>query len=355
MATSLMERIKKASTIKETRILAESEFFTDVDETPTDIFAINVALSGSITGGLKSGLLTLAGESKNFKTMYGLLMASAYLKKNKEAVLIFYDSEFGSPTAYFESVGIDTNRVLHVPVKNLEELKFDLMQQLTEIKKGDKLFVMVDSIGNLASKKEAEDAEDGKSVQDMTRAKFLKGFYRIITPYLRIKDIPMVQIAHTYETQEMFSKTIVSGGKGITLASDAVWIIGKSQEKDGTDLAGFNFTIRINKSRYVREKSAIPITVKFEGGVSRYTGLLDMAVDSGVVVKPSNGWYSRVDDDGVIESKKFRIKETDNKEFWVPVLANKKFLNWIEENYQVSQGALISDEEIDSAIQDEDE
>lgn len=207
-----MERIKKASTIKETRILAESEFFTDVDETPTDIFAINIALSGSINGGLKSGLLTLAGESKNFKTMYGLLMASAYLKKNKDAVLLFYDSEFGSPTAYFESVGIDTNRVLHVPVKNLEELKFDLMQQLTEIKKGDKLFVMVDSIGNLASKKEADDAEDGKSVQDMTRAKFLKGFYRIITPYLRIKDIPMVQIAHTYETQEMFSKTIVSGG-----------------------------------------------------------------------------------------------------------------------------------------------
>lgn len=71
-----MERIKKASTIKETRILAESEFFTDVDETPTDIFAINVALSGSITGGLKSGLLTLAGESKNFKTMYGLLMVT---------------------------------------------------------------------------------------------------------------------------------------------------------------------------------------------------------------------------------------------------------------------------------------
>lgn len=355
MATSLMERIKKASTIKEASLLSESEFFTDVDETSTEIPAINIALSGSISGGLKSGILTLAGPSRHFKSMYGLLMASAYLKKHKDAVLLFYDSEFGSPTAYFESVGIDTNRVLHVPVKNLEELKFDIMQQLTEIKKGDKLFIMIDSIGNLASKKEADDAEDGKSVSDMTRAKYLKGFYRIITPYLRIKDIPLVQIAHIYMTQDMFPKAVVSGGTGILLASDAVWIIGRSQEKEGTELAGYNFTIRIEKSRYVREKSAIPITVKFEGGVSRYTGLLEMAVDSGVVVKPSNGWYSRVDEDGVIESKKFRMKDTDSKEFWSPVLANKNFLNWIEDNYQVSQGALISDDEIDSAMQDEDE
>ncbi len=165
-----------------------------------------------------------------------------------------------------------------------------------------------------------------------------------------VYDISVENVEHY-----VLANGVITHNTGVTLASDAVWIIGKSQEKDGTDLAGFNFTIRINKSRYVREKSAIPITVKFEGGVSRYTGLLDMAVDSGVVVKPSNGWYSRVDEDGVIESKKFRIKETDNKEFWAPVLANKKFLNWIEENYQVSQGALISDEEIDSAIQDEDE
>jgi hypothetical protein len=94
-------------------------------------------------------------------------MASAYLKKNPEAVLLFYDSEFGSPVEYFESVGIDPSRVLHTPVKNLEELKFDMMKQLDAVEKGDKLFILIDSIGNLASVKEAEDALDGKSVADM--------------------------------------------------------------------------------------------------------------------------------------------------------------------------------------------
>ena len=93
----LMDRIRKTSTIKIASVLEDSIFFNEVDETATDIPAINIALSGSLTGGLKSGITTLAGPSRHFKTMYGLIMASAYLKKHKEAALIFYDSEFGSP------------------------------------------------------------------------------------------------------------------------------------------------------------------------------------------------------------------------------------------------------------------
>lgn len=212
MATSLMDRVRKASTIKISSILDDSELFNDVDETATEVPALNIALSGSIDGGLKSGILTIAGPSRHFKSMYGLILASAYLKKHKEAVLLFYDSEFGSPKEYFSSVGIDPKRVIHTPVTDLEELKFDIMQQLQAINRGDKLFIMIDSIGNLASKKEVDDAEAGKSVGDMTRAKFLKGFYRIITPHLRIKDIPLVQIAHIYMTQDMFPKAVVSGG-----------------------------------------------------------------------------------------------------------------------------------------------
>lgn len=194
----LLAKIRKNSTIKETALLSESDFINKVDETSTSIPAINIALSGTIDGGLRSGILTIAGPSRHFKTMYSLYMASAYLKKHPDSVLLFLDSEFGSPIEYFESVGIDPTRVVHTPVKNLEELKFELMQQLEAIERGDKLFILIDSIGNLASKREVANAIDGKSVEDMSRAKFLKGLYRIITPYLRLKDIPLVQIGHIY-------------------------------------------------------------------------------------------------------------------------------------------------------------
>ena len=77
----------------------------------TQVPMINVALSGDPDGGLSSGLTVLAGPSKHFKTSFGLLMAAAYLDKYEDAVLLFYDSEFGSPQQYFTVVRYDTSRV----------------------------------------------------------------------------------------------------------------------------------------------------------------------------------------------------------------------------------------------------
>ena len=170
---SIMDKLKKNSKLKNTEVLSESKFFNEKDMTPTDVPMVNVALSGSVDGGLAPGLTVLAGPSKHFKTSFALLMASAYLKQHKDAVILFYDSEFGSPQAYFKQFEIDTSRVLHTPITNVEELKFDMMSQLEQLDRNDKVIVVIDSIGNLASKKEMEDALNEKSVADMSRAKAL--------------------------------------------------------------------------------------------------------------------------------------------------------------------------------------
>lgn len=357
--SALLDKIRKNTTIKESAILAQSQFFTKKDMIPTAVPAINIALSGRLDGGLTPGLTMWAGPSKHFKTMFSLIMAKSYMDKYPDAVMLFYDSEFGTPQAYFDALGIDTNRIVHTPITDVEQLKFDIMQQLDGkegIKRGDNVIILVDSIGNLASKKEVEDAMEGKSVGDMSRAKQIKSLFRMVTPHLTMKNIPMVVVNHTYKTLELYSKDVVGGGTGSYYSADNIFILGRQQEKDGTELLGYNFIINVEKSRYVREKSKIPVTVKFDGGLSKWSGLLDMALESGNVVKPSNGWYSRVDADGVVEDKKYRIKETDTKDFWLPVLTNKGFQDWVKDNYQVSAGALMSDESIDAemeAIDDE--
>lgn len=346
---SLLEKIKKNSTIKETAILKDSKFFTKKDMIPTAIPAINIALSGRLDGGLTPGLTMWAGPSKHFKTAFSLLMAKSYMDKYEDAVLLFYDSEFGTPQSYFDSFGIDIERVVHTPITDIEQLKFDVMNQLDGkegIKRGDRVIIIIDSIGNLASKKEVEDAIDGKSVTDMSRAKQIKSLFRMVTPHLTIKDIPMIVVNHTYKTMEMFAKDVVGGGTGSYYSSDNIFILGRQQEKDGSDLVGWNFIINVEKSRYVREKSKIPITVKYDGGISKWSGLLEMALESGHVVKPSNGWYSRCNTEtGEVEDKKFRIKETDTKEFWLPVIQNKTFQDWIINSYQVSHGSIFSEDE----------
>jgi RecA/RadA recombinase len=343
---SLIDKLKKNSTIKDTAVLTQSQFFTKKDMIATSVPAINIALSGRLDGGLTPGLTMFAGPSKHFKTLFSLICAKAYLDKYPDAVLMFYDSEFGTPQAYFESVGIPLDRVLHTPITDVEQLKFDSMQQLQALERGEHVIFVIDSIGNLASKKEVEDALDGKSVADMSRAKQLKSLFRMITPHLTLKDLPMVVVNHTYKEIGMFPKDIVGGGTGSYYSADNIYIIGRQQEKTGTEITGYNFIINVEKSRHVREKSKIPVEVSFEGGLSKWSGLLDIAIQSGHVVKPSNGWYSRVNGEtGEIEDKKWRTKDTDSKEFWLPVLTDKTFSQWIKSRYQVAHAAMIKAED----------
>ena len=288
---SIMDKLKKNSKVKQTSVLSESKFFNNKDMIPTEVPMINVALSGDTKGGLAPGLTVLAGPSKHFKTSFALIMASAYLKKYKDAVLLFYDSEFGSPQTYFETFGIDTTRVLHTPITNVEELKFDLIGQLEALERDDKVCVVIDSVGNLASKKELEDAINEKSVADMSRAKALKGLFRMCTPYLNMKNIPLIAVNHTYMEIGLFPKAVVSGGTGIYYSADNIWIIGRRQQKTGTEVTGYDFVINVEKSRYVKEKAKIPISVSWEGGVEKWSGLLDIALGGNYVSKPSNGWY----------------------------------------------------------------
>jgi RecA/RadA recombinase len=347
---SILDKIKKNSSIKESAILAKSKFFNDKDMIPTAVPIVNVALSGKLDGGLTPGLTMWAGPSKHFKTAFSLLMAKSYLDKYEDAALLFYDSEFGTPQSYFDSFGIDTNRVLHTPLTDIEQLKFDVMTQLTQLERGDKLIIIIDSIGNLASKKEVEDALAEKSVADMSRAKQIKSLFRMVTPHLSMKDIPLIVVNHTYMEIGMFPKAIVGGGTGSYYSADNIFIIGRQQEKDGTEITGYNFIINVEKSRYVKEKSKIPVTVSFDGGISKWSGLLDLALESGHVVKPANGWYSKVDEDGVVEDKKYRVKETDTAAFWTSIVESESFKQFIENKYRVAAGSIMQ-EELEEAVE----
>ena len=333
---SIMDKLKKNSKIKETSILSDSKFFTEKDMVPTDVPMMNVALSGSVDGGLAPGLTVLAGPSKHFKTSFGLIMASAYLKKYKDAVLLFYDSEFGSPQAYFQQFDIDTERVLHTPITNVEELKFDIIAQMEGLDRNDKVIVMIDSVGNLASKKELEDAINEKSVADMSRAKALKGLFRMTTPYLNMKNIPLIAVNHTYMEIGLFPKAIVSGGTGIYYSADNIWILGRQQDKQGTEIKGYHFVINVEKSRYVKEKSKIPISVSWDGGVQSYSGLLDVGLAGNYVAKPSNGWYCRVDrTTGELIDPRVREKDTLEEKFWLPIFESTDFKDYIKSKFAI--------------------
>lgn len=349
---SFLKKMQKASVVENAAALNKSDMFNNRNLISMPVPVMNLAYSGRLDGGFSAGMHLVCGPSKHFKSNLCMVACRAFQEKYEDGVIIFYDSEFGSLPEYWENAHIDTSRVLHVPVKNLEELKFDVMKKLEAVesarKEGDhtKIMFYVDSLGNLASKKEVEDALKESSAADMTRAKVGKSLARMITPYLKLWDIPFFAIQHTYDTMEIYSKKVVSGGQGWVLSSDTIFIMGKRQVKDGSELMGFEFVMNADKSRMIKEKSSIPITVTFTGGIDKFSGLLDIGLASGWVTKPKNGWYTRPKfDDG----KNWREAQTRSDEFWGPLLADKKFQDDVQQMFSLTSPTVF---EVDGAIVD---
>jgi RecA/RadA recombinase len=344
--STLLEKMLKVGTTKTSSVLATSQFFNTKEAIPTDLPILNIAFSGSLDGGLLPGLTVVAGMSKTFKTMLSLYCMKAYLDQYKDGIALLYDSEFGITPEYIAGFDIDINRVVHIPIQNVEELKFDIVQKLEAITKKDRVFIMIDSIGNLASKKELEDAQNEKSVADMSRAKSLKSLFRIITPYLTTRGIPCLAINHVYQEIGLYPKAIVSGGTGIMYSANTVFIISKSQEKDGTELSGWKFTINIEKSRYVKEKSKLPFTVTYDDGIQKWTAIFDLAMEADFIRKPKVGWYQTVDPEtGEVSDKNWRHADLlGNDEYFEALVKNDDFKKFVEGKFKLAASQRANSE-----------
>jgi len=350
--SALLTKLKKNSSSKFADVLTTSEVYNNIEQIPTNIPLLNIALSGDIDIGFKPGIIGISGPSRHYKTGYALQLGAAFQRANPDGVILFIDSEFGSPAGYFEASGVDPNRVIHVPVTNLEEMTFELMQQLDGLERNDKVMVIIDSIGNVASKKEVENSLEGKGTKDMTRAQVMKSMFRQITPIARMKNISIVFINHIYMEMGLYPKAIMSGGQGPMLAADTVWIIGRSQEKDKEDnaLSGYTFTIVIEKSRFVKEKKKLPITIKFDSGLNRWSGLLELAQELNFVGKPAKGWYQKIDPEtGEFVGEKYREAATECEEFLGAILKDERFKAAVRREFQLAQPKPASNpiEELD--------
>lgn len=341
-----MSRIKANSDSKFASSLDNSKYFNrEVDETVTQLPILNLAISGKLDGGFIYGVHTIAGESRRFKTLFGLYMMSAYLKKYPNAIAIMYDTEFGMTDEYIEKFDLDKSRILHIPVMSVEELKHEVVTQLDDLisdvdPKGEnknKVFMFVDSLGMLPSLKEYEDAVKGDPKADLTRSKQIKSFFRLITVKLKLLDMPFVCIQHVYKELSggQYAATVVSGGQGGILASDTIWVIGKQQDKEGSGvnrkLLGYNFIITVDKSRKVKEKSKFKITVHWEDGIHKYSGLADLATELKLIEKikigQSVGYKYK---DMEIKSK---FIDTDDL-FWDTVLEETKLKELLTKKFK---------------------
>ena len=262
----------------------------DVDSfIDTGSLAFNALLSGSIFGGMPSNKITaIAGEAATGKTFFALGIVKAFLDKNKDAGVIYFESESALTKELVEARGIDSTRMVIVPVATVQEFRhqsikvIDKYLEQGEDKRKPLMFVL-DSLGMLSTTKEMEDTAEGKETRDMTRSQIVKAAFRVLTLKLGKAKVPMIMTNHTYDViGSMFPQKEMGGGSGLKYAASNIVYLSKRKEKDGKEIIGNIIHCKNYKSRLTKENALIDVRLTYKDGLDKYYGLLELAIKHGI-------------------------------------------------------------------------
>ena len=258
----------------------------DVDSfIDTGSLAFNALLSGSIYGGMPSNKITaIAGEAATGKTFFALGIVKAFLDKNKDAGVIYFESESALTKELVESRGIDSSRMVIVPVATVQEFRHQSIKVIDKYLEQDEknrkpLMFVLDSLGMLSTTKEMEDTADGKETRDMTRSRIVKAAFRVLTLKLGKAKVPMIMTNHTYDViGSMFPQKEMGGGSGLKYAASNIVYLSKRKEKDGKEVIGNIIHCKNYKSRLTKENALIDVRLTYKDGLDKYYGLLELAI-----------------------------------------------------------------------------
>jgi len=276
-------------------IVADGVQAGDVDSfVDTGSYIFNALLSGSLHGGLpKNKITAIAGESATGKTFFALGIVKQFLSDNPDAAVIYFESESAITKEMIEDRGIDSKRIVIVPVVTVQQFRtqsisiLDKYLETDESERPPMMFVL-DSLGMLSTTKEIEDTAEGKETKDMTRAQIVKGAFRVLTLKLGRAKVPMIVTNHTYDViGSMFPQKEMGGGSGLKYAASSIIYLSKRKEKDGTDIIGNIIHCKNAKSRLTVENKVVDVRLSYDTGLDRYYGLLDLALKHGVFEKSS--------------------------------------------------------------------
>ena len=260
----------------------------------TGSYAFNALLSGSIYGGMPANKITaIAGEAATGKTFFALGIVKAFLDKDKDAGVIYFESESAISKSMIETRGVDSTRMVVVPVSTVQEFRTQSLKILDkyieqpEGKRKPLLFVL-DSLGMLSTTKEMEDTAAGKETRDMTRSQIVKSTFRVLTLKLGKAGVPMIMTNHTYDViGSMFPQKEMGGGSGLKYAASSIVYLSKRKEKDGTEVIGNIIHCKNYKSRLTKENAMIDVRLTYKTGLDQYYGLLELGEAAGVFKKVS--------------------------------------------------------------------
>jgi len=260
----------------------------------TGSYIFNALVSGSIYGGIPGNKITaLAGESSTGKTYFCLGIVQHFLESDPDSGVIYFESESAISKPLIESRGIDSSRMMIVPITTVQEFRTQSIRILDKYLQHDNrkpLMFVLDSLGMLSTTKEVEDAEAGKETRDMTRAQIVKSIFRVLTLKLGKANVPLLVTNHTYDVVGSYIPTKeMGGGSGLKYAASTIIYLSKKKEKNQSEVVGNIIKAKAAKARLTKENSQIETRLFYdERGLDSYYGLLELGEKYEVFTKAGN-------------------------------------------------------------------
>lgn len=309
--------------------LSSSEFDGYIN---TGSYALNAALSGSLFGGMPNNKITVfAGDPATGKTFFVLGVVKQWMEDNPDGGVIYFDTESAVTNQMLSERGIDLTRLVKSEPETIEQFRqtalqiLDRYEESGQKKSRQPMLMVLDSLGNLSSAKEVEDIRAEKDTRDMTKAGLIRGTFRVLRLRLAKLGVPMIATNHVYAVVGAYVPTkAMSGGSGLIYVSDSIAMLSKSKDRDKEkNIVGSIVTAKMFKSRLSRENSEVEVRISYAGGLDKYYGVLDMAVEAGMV-EHSGGKYTFPNQKPVFASK---IQEAPEKFF------TEAFLQELDEKF----------------------
>lgn len=308
-----------------------------VDVIPTGSLLLDEALS---SGGIPMGrLIQLYGGPGSGKTLMTMLAMREAQKKDPSAYQVFIDAEGTFDPNWAETLGVDTTRVWLVEgdmavrgQKCFEMLvgvpKEDAKTHFYAGKKKEGLLdkvaagdlnvnlIVLDSIGAIMPP--GEDTSQIGKMNMALLARFLTTTLRKLSLELMKANVPMIMINHKKSSMDMYGPDhSFSGGNAYThfLSANIYFNVPVRKDaqifNDNEERIGATINAKVEKSKFGPWPRTCEFKVKFtEGVVDRHEEVGQLAVEYGVVSKPSNVTYEYKDQKWVGQPKFFEgLKE----------------------------------------------
>lgn len=269
---------------------------------PMGNYVLNRILSGGYKKGIPQGRITdIAGPSGAGKSYISSNIVAAAQRAGAFCLVI--DTENALDNDFMSKIGVNVHEnykyysvtTINEASKIVSKFLTRYKESLSDSEEAPQVLILIDSLDMLMTATELEHFEKGETKGDQgQKNKQLKAMLRTFVQAIKQLNVAIVCTSQVYKNQD------VTNGEGLWIVSDAVKyacsqivLVQKRKLKDATagEVSGVRMVCEGYKTRFTKPFQKVEVEVPYDTGMDQYSGLMEVAVKTGVV-KRSGAWYS---------------------------------------------------------------